>query len=408
MTGTDSTEGADRWLLPLGVEDLLPDEARELDRLQRVVTDLFERWGYDLVIPPYLDYLDSLLTGTSRDLDIQTFKLIDQSSGRLLGLRADMTPQVARIDAHHMRETSTPVRLCYVGPVFRALAGRYGTSRTPQQAGAEIYGHRGAASDAEVLALLVETVRAARLDEVHLDIGHVGVFKGLIEAGGVPASLESQLFEALQRKATSELQTLVADLPTELGQAFITLAGLNGGADVLEEAQRLLPQHPQIEAAIAELRSLWAMLESREVPGAIQFDLAELRGYRYHAGIVFAAFVPGHGQEVARGGRYDEIGEAFGRSRPATGFSTDLRLLAMLNRTRRAPGVPRGIFAPYDERDAEGAPRQVRIRELRAAGERVVEGFPGEAFSPAQFGCDRQLICRNGEWRLEPTSDGDK
>ena len=289
----------DRWLLPLGVEELLPLEARRLHCLERRVVDLFDLWGYDLVMPPYLDYLDSLLTGASQDLDIQTFKLIDQSSGRLLGLRADMTPQVARIDAHHMRHTTAPVRLSYVGPVFRASAGHYGTSRTPHQAGAELYGHRGSESDAEVLALLVETLRTVGVESVHLDIGHVGVFKSLIKAAGVSPEHETALFEALQRKATSELETLVEGLPKSIGAQLVALAGLNGGFDVLGEAREVLGSTPGVGDAIDELERLWRAVESHQVNAAVQFDLAELRGYRYHAGIVFAAFVPGYGQEVA-------------------------------------------------------------------------------------------------------------
>ncbi|MCH9673997.1 MAG: ATP phosphoribosyltransferase regulatory subunit [Gammaproteobacteria bacterium] len=396
---------ADRWILPAGIEELLPPEARRLEALQRTVSDLFAGWGYDLVIPPYLDYLESLLTGTSQDLDLQTLKVIDQPSGRLLGLRADMTPQVARIDARHMSSRSdAPVRLCYVGPVFRALPNRFVGSRTPQQAGAELYGHAGVESDAEILGLLVETVRAGGIDQVHLDIGHVGVFRALVAQANLSAPVEAQLFEALQRKAKSEIEDLVEGaMSPALADQFVALCELNGGVDVLAKARtQLSSANEQLGQALDELEAVHAALGRFELPCAVQFDLAELRGYRYHAGLVFAAFVPGYSQEVARGGRYDHIGEAFGRARPATGFSTDLRVLAALNRDSPQLAIPPAIFAPYD---ASPALRKC-IGRLRKQGERVIEGLPGQHGGAAELKCDRELTFVGGNWVVSELNTG--
>ena len=322
----------DRWLLPEGIEEILPPAAGRMERLRRELLDLYESWGYELVTPPLIEFLDSLLTGTGNDLELQTFKLTDQLSGRMMGVRADMTPQVARIDAHLLKRAG-PVRLCYMGTVLRTRADGFGGSRSPYQAGVELYGHRGHESDLEVLMLMLETLQTAGIDAVHLDLGHVAVFRELVRQAGLDREREGLLFEALQRKALPEIrqQLAVWALPAPCEQALLALAELNGGPKVLDEADlRLAAAGEAVRDALAMLRRLVAALLRRWPELPIHIDLAELRGYRYHTGVLFAAYVPGQGQAVAQGGRYDEIGQVFGRARPATGFSTDLATLLSL------------------------------------------------------------------------------
>lgn len=391
------SESENRWLLPEGIEELLPPEAAALDLLRRRLVDLFSAWGYELVIPPLVEYLESLLTGTGNDLDLRTFKLTDQLTGRMMGVRADMTPQVARIDSHRLKE-DRPTRLCYLGTVLHTRPPAPGGSRTPYQVGAELYGHRGIESDLEVLRLMVETLHAAGLSDLHLDLGHVGIYRGLVKEAGLTAEAETILFDALQRKAEPELRDWLARLevaPPHAGM-LLALASLNGGEEALDEAQGLLRRAgAPVREAFANLRAL--AQAARRIEGVtLHFDLAELRGYRYHTGAVFAAFVPGKGQAVAQGGRYDDIGGIFGRARPATGFSTDLRALLPFF-TDRPPAV-RGIFAPPDP-DPE---LEARIAALRRAGERVIQALPGQQGGAAAMGCDRVMERRGGVWEAVP------
>ena len=383
----------DRWLLPEGIGELLPAEAWALELVRRRLLDCYRGWGYELVIPPFIEYLDSLLTGTGHDLDLQTFKLTDQLTGRTLGVRADMTPQVARIDAHRLQRKE-PVRLCYLGTVLHTRADGFAGSRSPMQVGAELFGNASVASDLEVLALMLETLRVTGVTDIHLDLGHVGIFRGLAAEAGLDAERESVLFDALQRKAIPELRELTADLPAEQGTRLCRLATLNGGHEVLEEARELLAgASADTRAALDNLCAIADAARAQLPDTPLHFDLAELRGYTFHTGVVFAAFVPGHGQEIARGGRYDHIGEVFGRARPATGFSADLKMLLALGR-RPQDQDPDGIFAPAE---ADAALR-ARMAELRAAGERVVQSLPGQAGDARSMGCSRELRRKDGQW----------
>jgi len=386
----------ERWLLPEGVEEVLPAGAWRLELLRRRLLDLFSTWGYELVLPPFIEYLDSLLIGTGNDLDLQTFKLTDQLSGRLMGVRADMTPQVARIDAHHLKR-ETPTRLCYLGTVLRTRPEGHGGSRSPLQVGAELYGHGGIDSDVEVLRLMLATLHAAGLEQLYLDLGHVGIFRGLARQAALTPAQEAQLFNALQRKSRPDIAALLAglDLNAAMRDMLLQLADLNGGEEALATARKVLAgAGPEVHAALDNLAAIAAAVR-RALPGLpLHFDLAELRGYHYHTGAVFAAYAPGSGQALAQGGRYDDIGRVFGRARSATGFSADLKTLLALS-TATLPEV-RGIFAPCA--DDPALTRQVD--ELRARGERVVCALPGQQGDAAAMGCDRQLVLRDGHWQV--------
>ena len=392
----------ERWLLPAGIDEVLPAEAQVMEGLRRELLDLYRSWGYELVIPPFIDYLDSLLTGTGHDLDLQTFKLTDQVTGRLLGVRADMTPQVARIDAHHLRRES-PTRLCYLGTVLHTRSDGFAGTRSPMQLGAEIYGHSGVASDAEILRLVVLTLRRAGIEGAYLDLGHVGIFRGLARQAGLTREQEQALFEVLQRKAIAELGELMAQFGVvgAPGQMLLELAELNGD-DAPERARRALAEaDPAVLSALDHLEGLAAELRRwlPEVP--VHFDLAELRGYHYKTGMVFAAFAPGWGMEIARGGRYDDIGRVFGRARPAVGFSADLkgliRLGSGLSERYRQSGA---VLSPWSA--APGL--QAEVERLRAAGRRVVADLPGAADqSGAGLGCTEALVETDGRWVLVPS-----
>jgi len=311
-----------RWLLPEYLEDILPAEAARIERLRRAILDLFADAGYELVMPPLLEYMDSLLTGTGHDLDVRTFKVVDQLSGRMMGLRADITPQVARIDAHLLNRKGV-TRLCYCGSVLHTRPAGPAATREPIQIGAEVFGHAGVESDLEVQRLLCRALGLARVKQVRMDIGHVAVFRAIVHAAKVGAELEAQLFEALQRKDKPALRQLARGVDARTREALLLLPELYGGAEVLALAAKKLPQLPALARALATLRAL-----ARASPVPASFDLAELRGYHYHSGVVFDAYCEGVAGAVGRGGRYDEVGKAFGRARPATGFSIDLRSLA--------------------------------------------------------------------------------
>jgi len=388
----------DRWLLPEGIEEILPPAASRLEQLRRRLLDLYSSWGYELVIPPLIEFLESLLTGMGNDLELQTFKLTDQLSGRMMGVRADMTPQVARIDAHLLKRDG-PVRLCYMGNVLRTRADGFGGSRSPYQAGIELYGHRGHESDLEVLTLMLETLAVASIGEVHLDLAHVAIFRELARRAALDPEQEALLFEALQRKALPEIRQQLAAWapPAPYGEQLLALAELNGGPEALDEADvRLASGGEGVRAALATLRWLIAALRQQWPELPMHVDLAELRGYHYHTGVVFAAYVPGQGQAVAQGGRYDEIGQVFGRARPATGFSTDLATLLLLG-SAPEPACT-GIYAPA----VADAALDRRVAELRRRGEQVIRELPGAAVKPEDLGCDRCLVWREGEWNVIP------
>jgi ATP phosphoribosyltransferase regulatory subunit len=380
------------WLLPEYIEDILPPQAARIERLRRDILDLFALHGYELVMPPLLEYVDSLLTGTGHDLDLQTFKLVDQLSGRMLGLRADIAPQVARIDAHLLNRGGV-TRLCYAGSVLRTLPNGMNRTREPLQIGAEIYGHAGIESDVEVQRLMLSALQAAGIEKVHLDVGHVGIFRSLVRRARLTQAVEAELFRAMQVKDAPAVRELTQKLPRATAAAFGALPELYGGPEVLAEARRRLPDYPEIARALDDLSAMSERL--REVAHMRCFDLAELRGYGYHSGVVFAAYAQGQSSAVALGGRYDEVGKAFGRARPATGFSMDLRELA-----GSSPGAEASsrVLAPYrpDDRDL-----QRRIAALRRRGTSVAVELPGHGGEPADSGCDRRLVRREGKWVLE-------
>lgn len=384
-----------RWLLPDGVDEFLPPQAEALERLRRDLLDTFFSWGYELVIPPLFEYLESLLVGTGNDLDIETFKLIDQSTGRLLGVRADITPQAARIDAHRLSRRG-PVRLCYLDAVAHTRRNGFASSRNPIQVGGELYGHAGIESDIEVLRLMVRTLRVAGLDLFHVDLGHVGIFRALARQVGLDAVQESFLFDALQRKAKPEIEAYLGGLAISERDRhrLVSLVELNGGSGVLDEARSVLRgAGKEVTAALESLQQMAEAAQCQLATIKLHYDLAELRGYRYQSGVVFAAFAPGRGSEIARGGRYDDIGRFFGRTRPATGFSTDLKTLLALG---SRPAVPtKGIMAPPWSDDDE-----IRrlIRKLRSEGERVIYNLPGQETTPEEMACDRVIERDDGHW----------
>lgn len=389
-----------RWLLPEGIEEMLPKQAEHLERLRRQLLDLFHSWGYELVITPLIEYIESLLLGSGDDLDFHTFKLIDQLSGRLLGVRSDITPQVARIVAHRITREA-PIRLCYVGAVLHTRPDGFTSTRSPVQVGAELYGHAGIQSDLELLHLMVETLQITGIRDVYIDLGHVGIYRSLAKNAGLSHEQEGWLFEALQRKARPEVEELLnkLSLPAQLHEMLLNLINLNGGEEVLDEAQKSLAgAGNEVRKALAELRHIAEAAKNKFVNMPLHFDLAELRGYHYKTGIVFAAFVPGHGKEIARGGRYDDIGSIYGRARPATGFSTDLRTLIALSADKPMPA--RAILAPY----TEDATLEEAVRRLRKEGERIIYALPGQRGTADELCCDRILEKAGSEWQIKSLS----
>lgn len=388
---------ADRWLLPDGVEELLPAQAERAEALRRRLLDLYHSWGYELVMPSLLEFTDSLLVGLGQDVDLLTFKVTDQITGRSMGIRADITPQVARIDAHSLRREG-PVRLCYAGSVLHTRPKSLMASRSPIQIGVEFYGDAGLASDSEVVLLMLETLHVAGLTGATLDLGHVGIYRALAAAAALEGAVERQLFDALQRKAGAEIAALLdsAIADPRLRRWFADLAELQGDIAVLAEAHRRFADAPaEVAAAIDELLAVAQLVRARMPDVQLYFDLSELRGYHYHTGLVFAALVPGWGQAVANGGRYDHVGEVFGRARPATGFNTDLKALITLCARTDETAPASAVLAPADDDlDLWRATQQ-----LRAAGERVINALPGQSDAP---GCDRRLVRRHGGWQVEP------
>jgi ATP phosphoribosyltransferase regulatory subunit len=388
----------DRWLLPEGIEEIFPEEAERLECLRRKLIDLFTGWGYRQVMPPLIDFLDSLLVGAGHELDAQTFKLTDPVSGRLIGMRADMTPQVARIDAR-TAAGNLPSRLCYEGSVLHTLSDHLEKSRNPLQIGAELYGHAGHSAALEVTRLMLEMLDIAGIPDVHLDLGHVGIYRALAQQAGLTESREAELFEILQRKDATDLDAFLseANVSGEAGSMIRALLDLNGPADMIADAQRrLTPGGDFIATALAELKTITDHLQRHYPPLPINLDLAELRGYHYHTGVVFAAFVPGQGREIARGGRYDDVGEVFGRARPAVGFSADLKILARLAGSAGENRRHTVIFAPaLDDSGLETA-----IRELRARGHVVIQALGAEMESPVAMGCGSVLSQQDRQWRV--------
>ena len=378
-----------RWVLPDHIQDALPSDAHQLETLRRRLLDAFRVRGYQLVMPPLLEYLDSLTTGAGRDLALRTFTLVDQLSGRTMGVRADMTPQVTRIDAHLLNRQGVS-RLCYCGSVLHTLPSTLTATREPLQLGAELYGHAGIEADVEILRLLAEVLRLAEVPASRIDIGHVGIFHALAARAGLVPGREEELFGLLQAKDVPELRRVLADVAEPARSALLALPELYGGPEVLDEAAARLPQDAEITALLDELRQLAAALA--DLP--VSFDLADLRGYHYHSGVVFAAYGADSPAALALGGRYDRVGKAFGRARPAVGFSLDLRELVW--RLPAATAMAGAVLAPLDG-DAALAEE---VALLRARGEIVVTALPGHHGTWNEAGCDRQLVKRGDRWAV--------
>ncbi len=386
----------DRWLLPEGIQEVLSPQALTIESQRRALLDLYQTWGYDLVEPPMIDFLDSLLTGTGHDLQLMTFTLTDQISGKLLGVRADMTPQIARIDAHHIK-TDHPSRFCYVGQVLKTRLEGFNQSRSPLQVGIELYGHSGPASDIEVLLLMIETLKSVGLENCHIDLGHVGIFRSLAIQAELNQLEEETLFDALQRKAVTELSEYLKSLSIsdEQKQQFIALVDLNGDISVIDNARQIL-KGDEVHKELDNLEAIAKGLLARAPEQNLYFDLSELRGYNYHTGVVFAAYLPGHGQEIAQGGRYDGIGETFGRSRAATGFSSDLNQLVSIRNNPKQVKTIESIFAPAVQ-DPE---LLVMVSDLRQKGARVICELANNDSETQATDCTHILSNESGQWQI--------
>ncbi len=387
-----------RWLLPEGVEEALPDDAAWLEAYRRRLVDLYRSWGYEFVMPPFIEYLESLLAGASNDLDLQTFKLTDQLTGRLMGVRADMTPQIARIDAHRINREG-PVRLCYLGTVLTTRPAGFGGTRSPLQVGVELYGHEGIDSDREVLSLLLETMAVCGVEGVNVDLGHTGIFREVSQAAGLDDAQASELFDMLQRKSVPEIDAFAAqlDVADAVAVGIRQLPLLNGGVETLANAREVLAFAPRAMACIDALDTLAREVGLRYPDVAIHFDLAELSGYHYETGVVFSAYTSGEGQEIARGGRYHGIGKDFGRERPAVGFSADLKMLRKVS-SATFNDTSRRILAPNNAADT--SLNQV-ISTLRSQGDCVVYVLDSQGEPQELSGCSHQLIKRDGQWVVE-------
>jgi len=380
-----------RWLLPEDIADVLPAEARRVETLRRNILDLYQSYGYELVAPPILEFLDSLLTGTGSDLNLQTFKLVDQLSGRTLGLRADITPQVARIDAHLLNREGV-TRLCYAGSVAHARTPVGSTAREELQLGAEIYGCATWQADLEAITLLLKTLSLAGLDKVYLDLSHAGILNGILAKENLPSAEMETLYGLLQSKDRPRLSVWAKSLPEQTAKALLALTELNGPcAEVLSKAKTALPQTSEVKEALAQLAHLIESASDLSKGLELSIDLADLRGYQYHSGVMFAAYIAKLPQPIARGGRYDQVGKAFGRARPATGFSLDLLTLASLSPNQKPK---KAILAPWDN-DAQ---LKQTIDSLRQAGEVVIQLNAGEPMQSAEYACDRELVKQGGKW----------
>ena len=374
------------WVLPDHIADVLPSEARHIEELRRELLDMARRYGYELVMPPLLEHLESLLTGTGQALSLQTFKLVDQLSGRSMGLRADTTPQVARIDAHLLNRRGV-TRLCYCGPVLHTRPASPHATREPLQFGAEIYGHAGMEADLEVLQLALDSLKAASLSGFMLDLADVRIVNALLDSVKASAEVTTQIHAALAAKDPSELSRLTRNFPKASQQGLLALIQLYGDASVIDEAARVLPALPVVKEALAGLK--WLAGHMTGTP--VSFDLADLRGYAYYSGVRFAVYTPGASDALLRGGRYDEVGAVFGRKRPAVGFSLDIKALLQVVPTR---ALRAAVRAPWGESPA----LQQAIAALRAQGETVVCVLPGHESEVDEFQCDRELKQVAGQW----------
>jgi ATP phosphoribosyltransferase regulatory subunit len=388
----------DSWLLPDGIDEVLPEQARLIEGSRRELLDLYNGWGYDLVIPPMVEFTESLLSGFGSDLDLMTFRLTDQLSGRMMGIRADITPQAARIDAHSLNRQG-PNRLCYAGTVLQTKPRGPLESRTPISVGVELFGEAGVSADIEVIELFLKTLDVAGVDAVHLDLGHVDILRGLLVGSNLSTDQEAELFELLQRKASTELATWINSniSDSKLANWLKSLPTLAGGTEVLAEAQQSLAGAPkQVIDALTQLEQIvdaLTMQTGQQV--TIYIDLGDIPGFGYHTGVVFAAYKQGYGKALGNGGRYDNIGEAFGRARTATGFAFDLKSLVANGQFNQQAQA--GIFVPQP---ADNECRE-KIALLRQQGERVVQGFAGQVVDFQEINCDRQLVQKDGQYLIE-------
>ena len=374
------------WVLPDHIADVLPSEARHIEEIRRDLLDMARCYGYELVMPPLLEHLESLLSGTGEALDLQTFKLVDQLSGRMMGLRADSTPQVARIDAHLLNRKGV-TRLCYCGPVLHTRPDGPHATREPLQFGAEIYGHVGLEADLETLTLALDCLKTAQVGNISVDMADARIVQALLKDLSLDAAQLAQVHAALAAKDASELKILLRQTPATTSRALIDLLQLYGDAAVLEEARKVLPDTPDIQTALAHLKWLASHVEGAKV----SFDLADLRGYAYYSGAMFSLYAPGASDALARGGRYDEVGLVFGRKRPAVGFSLDIKALTAVAADRPLRAA---IRAPW----GEAAELRAAIAALRREGETVVCVLPGHESEVDEFHCDRELTLVAGQW----------
>jgi len=392
------TTKANRWLLPDGVDEILPPRADQLEILRRDILDLYSTWGYDLIKTPLIEFLDSLLIVPSQELQLSTFKIVDQLSGKSMGVRADISSQAARIDAHVLQHEG-PTRLCYADSVLRTRPRGHLGSRSPQLIGAELYGHCGTDSDVEVISLLLQTLALAGIHKPLLALGHSRITRTLLQAAALDGDSEERLFEALQNKASADIALLLAELPlsAELKDCLALLPTLHGDSRVLEQAaSRLTGIAPALATALQELQQISLAITAAFPEQELYFDLCELRGYDYHTGIIFSAYIAGHGEAIANGGRYDAIGAVFGRARAATGFDADLKTL--LNLGNRSFTTASKIFSPA----STDAGLQELVRTLRIQGRRVVQSFGGTHDTPAGLGCSEQLVKDGNSWKVVP------
>ena len=384
-----------RWLLPENIADVLPGKSDLVELLRREILDLFKSYGYELVMPPMLEYIESLLTATGSDMDLQTFKLVDQLSGRTMGLRADMTTQVARIDAHLLNRKNI-ARLCYTGTTVqtRVVPGIF--SREQLQAGAEIYGHHGIEADIEIVQLMMKSLHLAKLGPITLDVSHAGLLKDILDKKHLSAEDISEVYRFLQAKDRTGLERLMTSWDAVAKDTILSLLNLSGDAnDVLERAKKVLPPSTVCDQVLQDLEKFCYGVQSSSIDMKLNIDLADLDGFQYHTGILCAAYVNDYPVAIARGGRYDQVGQAFGRSRPATGFSVDLLALAGLS-SRTV--ITKAIMAPW----VASASLKQAIATLRSKGEVVIESFSGHEHNESTMICDRQLVLHNENWQVVP------
>lgn len=377
------------WVLPDHIADVLPAEARYIEELRRDLLDMARCYGYELVMPPLLEHVESLLSGPGAALDLQTFKLVDQLSGRLLGLRADSTPQVARIDAHLLNRVGV-TRLCYCGPVLHTRPAAPHATREPLQFGAEIYGHSGLEADVEILQLTLDCLKVARVRPVNVDLADARIVNALLENNAIESDLLQQIHAALAAKDSSELSVLSRNLPPATRHGLLALVQLYGDETVLTEAEKVLPPLPAVREALLNLKQLASYLKGAQ----LSFDLADLRGYAYYTGARFSIYAPGASDALVRGGRYDAVGAAFGRRRAAAGFSLDIKALVGVLAPRP---LRRAIRAPW----REAGDLRAAINALRAQGETVVCVLPGHESEVDEFHCDRQLALVGSQWLVQ-------